>query len=299
MNPKVSVIIPVYNTDKYLSRCVESVISQPLQNLEVILVDDGSNDCSASICDEFAEKDARIHVFHKENGGVSSARNLGIDKAKGSYISFVDSDDWFDEGAIPLDLFEEEYDVIQIPRSRGSFYKKYEANILCSTRKETVSFLDNNFYNECWGRFYKRSVIGDSRFDTNIRMGEDILFLVRIYDNIKTYFVLGGSKGYNYFENAESASAKLGYYTDLDELTDILHKIAKINNSRLAWRFLLIQCCNLHKNRGSYKRFISEFDYFELKRVPIDGGITGQLIYDKKKFIKEDIFLRLQKLKAF
>lgn len=299
MNPKVSVIIPVYNTDKYLSRCVESVISQPLQNLEVILVDDGSNDCSASICDEYAEKDVRIHVYHKENSGVSSARNLGIDKAKGDYIIFIDSDDWLDEGIISFDLFEEEYDVIQIPRSRGSFYKKYDTNIICSSREETISFLDYNFYNECWGRFYSRNVIGNIRFDTSIRMGEDILFLVKIYDDINTYFVLGGSKGYNYFENDESASAKLGYFTDLDELTDILHKIVKENNNRLAWRFLLIQCCNLHKKRGSYKQFVSKFGYFELKHIPIDGDVTGQLIYDKKKFIKEEFFLRLQKLKAF
>ena len=289
MNPRVSIIIPVYNSDKYLSRCVESVISQPFQNYEIILVDDGSNDCSASICDEYVEKYDRIYVFHKENGGVSSARNLGIDKAKGDYITFIDSDDWLDEGAIPSDLFENEYDVIQIPRNRGSFYKKYNSNIICASQEETVSFLDDNFYNECWGRFYSRKVIGDWRFDTGIRMGEDLLFLVRIYANIKTYFVLGGSRGYHYFENDESASAKLGYFTDLDELTDILRKIAKKDNNRLAWRFLLIQCCNLHKMRGSYQQFVSKFGYFELKRAPVDGGVVGQLMYDQKRFIKEKI----------
>ncbi len=95
----ISVIIPVYNTEKYLPRCIESVLAQTYRDLDIILVDDGSSDNSGKICDEYAEKDGRVHVFHKENGGVSSARNLGLEKAReksSEYIGFIDADDWIE-----------------------------------------------------------------------------------------------------------------------------------------------------------------------------------------------------------
>lgn len=93
---KISVIIPVYNTEKYLKRCLDSIINQTFKNLEIIIVDDGSTDSSPQICDNYAESDDRIRVIHKTNGGLSSARNAGIDIATGIYISFIDSDDYID-----------------------------------------------------------------------------------------------------------------------------------------------------------------------------------------------------------
>ena len=99
---KVSVVIPVYNAEKYLRICVESLLSQTYSKLEIILIDDGSNDSSPEICDELAGSDIRVRIFHKKNGGVSSARNLGIDNASGNYIMFVDADDWLDNNAIEL-----------------------------------------------------------------------------------------------------------------------------------------------------------------------------------------------------
>ena len=91
--PLISVIVPVYNVESYLKVCVDSILAQTYENLEIILVDDGSKDSSGKMCDEYAEKDARIKVVHKKNGGVSSARNKGLDVASGEYIGFVDSDD--------------------------------------------------------------------------------------------------------------------------------------------------------------------------------------------------------------
>lgn len=96
----VSVIVPVYNVEDYLGRCVESILAQTYQNLEIILVDDGAKDSSGSICDAYAAKDHRIRVIHKENGGLSSARNAGIDIARGEYLKFVDSDDWIEPDAV-------------------------------------------------------------------------------------------------------------------------------------------------------------------------------------------------------
>ena len=95
--PKISVIIPVYNTEKFLHRCIDSILTQTYTDFELLLIDDGSKDSSGSICDEYAEKDSRVRVFHKENGGVSSARNLGLDNAWGEWITFVDSDDYIEE----------------------------------------------------------------------------------------------------------------------------------------------------------------------------------------------------------
>ena len=113
----VSVIIPVYNVEKYLPKCLDSVINQTYKNLEIILVDDGSPDNSGKICDEYAEKDSRIKVIHKENGGVSSARNVGIKQAKGQYLLFVDSDDYIKDGyfdAVRGAALKYQCDIIQI-----------------------------------------------------------------------------------------------------------------------------------------------------------------------------------------
>ena len=96
MKDLISVIVPIYNVEKYLRRCVDSILNQTYKNLEVVLVDDGSPDACPAICDEYAQKDKRIKVVHKQNGGVSSARNTGLDFATGDYIAFVDRDDYIE-----------------------------------------------------------------------------------------------------------------------------------------------------------------------------------------------------------
>lgn len=108
----ISIIIPVYKTEQYLKRCVDSVLNQTYQELECILVDDGSPDEAGKICDEYKKKDARIKVIHKENGGLSSARNAGLDIAKGDYIGFVDSDDF-----IHPQMYEMLVDVLEKQRA--------------------------------------------------------------------------------------------------------------------------------------------------------------------------------------
>lgn len=104
-NPLVSVVVPVYNVASYLEQCLDSVVNQTYKNLEIILVDDGSTDGSGAICDRYAEKDSRIQVIHKENGGLSSARNVGLERITGEWALFVDSDDWIELNTLEL-LFE-------------------------------------------------------------------------------------------------------------------------------------------------------------------------------------------------
>ena len=102
--PLISVIVPVYNVEKYLINCVDSITSQTYKNLEIFLVDDGSTDSSGQICNEFEKNDARIKVIHKKNGGLSDARNAGLDRAKGQYYAFIDSDDYIQDTTIEFML---------------------------------------------------------------------------------------------------------------------------------------------------------------------------------------------------
>ena len=101
MNELISIIVPVYNVEQFLARCIDSIRAQTYRNIEILLIDDGSTDNSGRVCDEYAKQDGRIKVYHKPNGGVSSARNYGLDRATGKYIGFVDSDDF-----IAPDMYE-------------------------------------------------------------------------------------------------------------------------------------------------------------------------------------------------
>ena len=183
--PKISVIVPVYKTEGLLDRCVESIVGQTYKNLEIILVDDGSPDNCPAMCDEWAEKDSRIRVIHKENGGVSSARNAALDIATGDYIGFVDSDDW-----IEPEMYSS---LIQKISESGknialcSYYaveisgERYECR--CVVDKEV---LDKDDYfrfivlggdgGYIWNRLYDADILKEVRFDEDIWYSEDLLF---------------------------------------------------------------------------------------------------------------------------
>ena len=183
--PKISVIVPVYKTEGLLDRCVESIVGQTYKNLEIILVDDGSPDNCPAMCDEWAEKDSRIRVIHKENGGVSSARNAALDIATGDYIGFVDSDDW-----IAPEMYSS---LIQKISESGknialcSYYaveisgERYECR--CVVDKEV---LDKDDYfrfivlggdgGYIWNRLYDADILKEVRFDEDIWYSEDLLF---------------------------------------------------------------------------------------------------------------------------
>ena len=109
MSPKISIIVPVYKVEPYIHKCIDSILNQTFKEFELILVDDGSPDNCGNICDEYAKKDNRVRVIHKENGGISSARNIGLDVSNGEYIGFVDSDDY-----IKLDMYERLYNSCKV-----------------------------------------------------------------------------------------------------------------------------------------------------------------------------------------
>ena len=205
-SPKISVIVPVYNVEKYLPRCIDSILSQTFTNFELLLIDDGSTDNSGKICDEYADKDNRVRVFHKANGGVSSARNLGLDNVKGEWVSFIDADDFIEHDYFLEDLLaNDHWDVIQMSRSGGSNFHNYKKDIVCTNRDEVIKFLHKNFYYECWGRFIKRNILSEKRFDETIKIGEDLLFFVSIFNRISTYYVKSSGGRYIYTINNASA----------------------------------------------------------------------------------------------
>ena len=172
-NPLVSIIVPIYKVEPYLRRCLDSIVNQTYTNLEIILVDDGSPDCCPQICDEYAARDKRVVVVHKENGGLSDARNAGLDICKGEYISFVDSDDWVDEGYIEklLSFTQKENADIAIGennRTEGcSEPSKENITIMAYTPKEALMhlFSQNHIaFTVSWGKLYKKNLFSTLRF---------------------------------------------------------------------------------------------------------------------------------------
>lgn len=183
----ISIIVPVYNVEKYLKRCLDSIINQTYKNLEIICVDDGSKDSSGKILDDYKLKDKRIKVYHIKNGGVSHARNLGISKATGKYIGFVDSDDY-----IEPNMFEELYNSIIENKSDISvcnFWHDYEdkkenrmnttTDIISETmcRKEYInSLFRNNFYCFMCNKLYISKLAKKIKFDLNLSILEDVIY---------------------------------------------------------------------------------------------------------------------------
>lgn len=186
--PKVSIIVPVYKAEKYLTRCIDSILAQTFTDWELLLIDDGSPDRSGEICDEYAQKDSRIRVFHKKNGGVSSARNLGLDNVLGEYVTFVDSDDWLLDNA--LTLYSSYFGKYEIIRFSMMFVKSMiEENnrklILPLSNSKTdilQRILRRNSLLGVWGGIYKRDLFSNRsiRFDTKLVMAEDWLVLCQL-----------------------------------------------------------------------------------------------------------------------
>lgn len=189
MNPSVSIIVPVYNTAKYLHRCLDSILQQSFKDFEVLLVDDGSTDNSGEICDEYAAKDSRIRVFHKENGGVSSARNVGLDNAVGEWVTFVDSDDELNFEGLGLDYEQLSNVDLILTAYCGKIGATCELNVV--EREENHDFktflsenLNYGIFSVVWGKFFRKEKIGNLRFDVAMKIGEDTLFTLMFLNAI-------------------------------------------------------------------------------------------------------------------
>ena len=186
----VSIIVPVYNTEKYLHQCIDSILAQTYTDLEIILVDDGSPDNSGEICDEYAAKDARVRVFHIENGGVSNARNYGLDRISGECVMFVDSDDLVkpDYCRIMVDAMQKtDARIVTCLHMSGKTHSVEEFDWLKTkdVPYQTISLDTYRYTNKyahsiIWGGLYRADLIGNLRFTQDLFVGEDTLFFAQL-----------------------------------------------------------------------------------------------------------------------
>ena len=216
----ISIIIPIYNSEKYLKNCLDSLLQQSFENFEALLINDGSTDRSDEICDEYAEKDSRFKVYHKGNSGVSAARNFGLEKAQGEWIWFVDSDDYIRNDALDVlqsaiekndtDSMMFGYQKINlIGKSIYQFPEKGNT-ILLNQSDALKNLYKSSFYpyqGYVWSKVFKKSVINDFgiRFDENIYFNEDRLFCFEYFSKTKKNITYILEDLYFYLEAPDSA----------------------------------------------------------------------------------------------
>lgn len=231
--PLVSIIVPVYKAERWLYRCVDSILAQTMPDFELLLIDDGSPDKSGEICDEYAKQDSRIRVFYKENGGVSSARNLGLDNAQGEWISFIDADDWVEKEYLARLTEKLDADMIlggvkytsgEIHKTDNEFYDEaFIGNCICK-------YSGNSILKSPWGNLLRRRNINQNGlyFDLSVRYGEDTLFNKQYILGCKSVRVIA-ALNYN-FRADEEISYIDKYNLSLSEIDNISAKITNINN---------------------------------------------------------------------
>lgn len=211
-SPLISVIVPVYNAEKYLHRCIDSILNQTYAYFELLLIDDGSSDRSGNICDEYALKDGRVRVIHKKNGGVSSARNLGINKADGEWITFVDSDDWVESEY--LKNFTQDCDLSLQGYYNGDKIIRYKEAFVYS--EPGAEYLNKNYVYGPYCKLFRSKIIklNNIRFDENLSFGEDILFLL-YYMKYAYDMHVSTNVGYHYVIYNNSLSTAKKTYEDI------------------------------------------------------------------------------------
>lgn len=309
MKPDLSIVVPVYNAEKYLERCLNSIIN-PNYNYEIILVDDGSQDNSGKICDEFAKQYPFIKVHHKTNGGVSSARNFGIDHAKGDYITFIDADDYVSKlyflvvfdfikniytDCFLFNLYREDLDgnftANKLPISDG-FYRD-RARIL------SFSLSQYSFANASYTKIYKLKLIKENnlRFNENIKICEDNIFAVDYFECIHHY-TISNLPLYYYTVSPGSATQKrkLQYFSDDNVLfMKYLEIILCLQNKKLTkdrlYNTYLRRCFynidNLTKQKVSKRLMMEELNKTEMCDILLSYKFT---LNRSTKILKKRLF---------
>ena len=237
MNTLISVIIPVYNVEKFLKKCIDSVLSQTYHNLEIILVDDGSPDYCGQICDEYEKQDKRIRVIHNENGGLSVARNCGLDLATGDWIGFVDSDDYIAEDMLEnllISALQEDADMaitgIEFVTEEGVAVKRYlPRNKILSGGDTIAHYLKSYGGNEyVWNKLYKKELFHKIRFPQN-RLYEDCFIMYQLMASSKKV-AFTSHVGYFYLQRSQAITNSLDIIKQIDSLKARLNKMDFIKN---------------------------------------------------------------------
>ena len=317
---KISIIMPVYNKEKYVRHAIDSVIAQTFIDWELVIIDDGSTDSSFEICRQY--KDARIHLIRVENGGVSRARNLGLEKAQGEYVTFIDSDDWIAEDYLES-LYKPRYDMIVSGLTKVDKTGMVIATVCPSlTGEQTIQEVGKGFYQEqietgiygfVAGKLIKRSIIQENQicFDEKIKLAEDYDFYLNVYLEINQIYFLEYA-GYYYLQETEnSAIAMRDEEIDFFVQTEIQKKTKRfltkiqcfsrkdeeIYLKRMAGYVYTILLLN---KRLSYQAFLKLYDRLKKEIPEVSENISGMgkwCIRQYKKNRKRMIYLFL-KLKS-
>ena len=225
--PEISIIVPVYNVEKYLSRCIDSILCQTFTNFELILVDDGSTDKSGIICDQYKKRDNRIKVIHKENEGVSKARNIGLNKAIGKYVMFCDSDDWVEKDWVTelrmacinnnCDFSISAFNWIDIKNNifKVKKYEEYHDDIVIPLNK-IFELRKSDIFNVLWNKIFSLKVIKSNNinFDETISFGEDTIFILQYMRIIEGKIGIIDKPLYNYiYKTGNNLASK--YHKDI------------------------------------------------------------------------------------
>jgi len=254
----VSVIIPAYNIEDYIGRCLDSIISQTYKNLEIIVVDDGSRDHTGEILDNYAKKDRRIKVIHKENGGVSSARNKGIEVAEGDYIGFIDGDDLIEPEMykILVDLLEEENADIahcgyqMVFPDRVDYYHNTGKKKIQTTEEGLKDLLSGEIIEPgLVNKLYKKELIKNCRLDETVKINEDLLMNYQLF-KLSQKSVYYDITPYSYMIRSSSATGANSLITKREDSLRVLNQIKDdcINNNLLPtiykrYIYLLMAIC--------------------------------------------------------
>lgn len=292
INPLLSIIIPVYNGDKYIEACMRSIVNQTYRNLEIIIIDDGSKDSSYEICRKFMRMDNRIKLISQKNMGVSSARNHGLELCTGEYITFVDSDD-----TVELDMYEilmkefNENDIdiaicsySKVIKNESGSYNKMEINQefdgVCSKKEALVLIQSNNGYKgfACNKVFKRKVLIGSNneliRFNSNLRFMEDNIFVTSVILNCEKVRFINRSF-YNYFIRENSATAK----RKIEEKIKALQMLLDIVDAKY------IEAINIIK-WNIYTEYIYEMAYKYIYEKNNVYNNINEIVKLRKKFTK-------------
>ncbi|MDO4963795.1 MAG: glycosyltransferase [bacterium] len=297
---KISVIVPVYNSKKYLNRCVESIINQSYLNLEILLVNDGSTDGSELICDEWSKKDLRVNVIHQKNRGVSAARNNGINVASGDYISFIDSDDFINQDMFKCIIEKMEHDRSDIGVCNFNIINndKCSLGILNKPNSRFDLALVDEFHDSVggylWNKIYSKDLIKNHFLEEKISMMEDLYFNLSLCENmnVKYSFIDSPLYNYNIYPNSISHNKKIDNLSLFITLKYIIDFFKKKNEYDLVYKY--------------EARYIVEYGYYNYIFNGNDDYklINKDLLNNINYFIKEDKLLNkhisfLLKIKIF
>lgn len=293
MEPKISIILPVYNVEKYLERCVESLINQTHKNIEIILVDDGSKDNSGKLCDELAQRDSRIVVYHKENGGLSDARNYGIDKSTSDYVGFVDSDDFVDEDMYEILLanllkYDSEISFCRLNDVYNDEIKKdnTENNPYLMTSEQAIKMvLEAKIFSvTAVNKLYKKSLFDQIRFDKG-KIAEDAFIMVDLLSRCEKIAATEAKK--YYYMHRENSITTQKFTPKFLNVIEAYEKNAKIvsdkypdlkyqADTRICWAYFYV-----------LDRLLKDEEYKDEK---LETELIQYLKYHKKFILSNSLF---------